>query len=75
MTSAEFRVRLPDAAGSLVDFKKDLAIEKPIGKGGFGIIYKAVWRHTVVAVKMLMLDKDGTVVYSILVNTLFTTLH
>lgn len=48
-------------AGSLIDFKKDLQIEKPIGKGGFGIIYKAIWRHAVVAVKMLMLDKDGTV--------------
>lgn len=51
-------VSMRDIGGSLIDFKKELQIEKPIGKGGFGIIYKATWRATTVAVKMLLL---GTV--------------
>lgn len=38
-----------------IDFN-ELAIERRIGEGGFGIIYKARWRESTIAVKVLKPD-------------------
>jgi predicted Ser/Thr protein kinase len=38
-----------------IDFN-ELTIEKRIGEGGFGIIYKARWRESTIAVKVLKPD-------------------
>lgn len=34
-------------------------MEKQISEGGYGIIYKAKWRETVVAVKMFKIDANN----------------
>ena len=35
---------------------EELVMEKQIGEGGFGLIYRARWRETTVAVKLLKPD-------------------
>lgn len=45
-----------------IDFK-ELEILKHVAEGGFGVIYKAKWRETLVAVKILKPDllKEETI--------------
>ena len=47
---------LADMADILVDFK-DLEIIKVIGEGGFGRVYTANYKGTVVAVKQVMVEE------------------
>jgi serine/threonine protein kinase len=44
-----------------VDFDEITILEK-IGQGGFGVVYKGMWRGTVVAVKKLIQEEmdEGT---------------
>ena len=39
-----------------IDYK-DLKIEKEIGRGSFGVVYKATWRESEVAVKQVIKEK------------------
>jgi len=39
----------------------DLSIEKEIGKGGFGVIYKGTINGVTVAIKKLLLPEDSTI--------------
>jgi hypothetical protein len=40
-------VMMKDIGGVVIDFEKELVLEKPLGKGAFGIIYKGNWRGEV----------------------------
>jgi hypothetical protein len=52
----------PAAAAGLAPWRlrfADLVIERPIGEGSWGRVYKASWNSTPVAVKVLMADTGG----------------
>lgn len=48
---------MTDFEGSVIDYA-ELDIDKKLGKGSFGVIYRGTWRGEVVAVKRLKVDED-----------------
>ena len=55
----QFKKKLPENRTLKPCFEIDfseLIMEKQIGEGGFGLIYRARWRETTVAVKVLKPD-------------------
>jgi mitogen-activated protein kinase kinase kinase 9 len=43
-----------------IDFS-ELVIESQISEGGYGIIYKGLWRETTVAIKMFKIESENGV--------------
>jgi mitogen-activated protein kinase kinase kinase 9 len=43
-----------------IDFD-ELIFESQISEGGYGIIYKGLWRETTVAIKMFKIESDSAV--------------
>lgn len=43
-----------------IDFD-ELVFESQISEGGYGIIYKGLWRETIVAIKMFKIESDSAV--------------
>lgn len=43
-----------------IDFNQ-LVFENQISEGGYGIIYKGLWRETIVAIKMFKIQSEGAV--------------
>ena len=50
-------ISMADFDGSQINYN-DIVIEKTLGKGSFGVIYKGLWKGDVVAVKQLKVEED-----------------
>ena len=54
---------MADFSGNQINFA-ELEIAQVVGKGAFGIIYKAVWKGQVVAAKKLLIEGDKLAAFS-----------
>lgn len=39
---------------------EELSLGKQISEGGYGVIYKATWRKTTVAIKLFKIEQENT---------------
>src|SRR3990167_949530 len=54
---------MADFSGNQINFA-ELEIAQVVGKGAFGVIYKAVWKGQVVAAKKLLIEGDKLAAFS-----------